>query len=132
VSDAPTLTPQEPGVMPGTDTAKLDAIAAGTVGDFAESLDTLTDDELVQLDAIERQGKNRTTAVGAIVREQTRRAAELIAPTTPEPASDKAPLGDDASYAQMHAREIDPSKLTRPVLTLDGWLLPVPSASPDA
>lgn len=132
VSDEQTLTPQEPGELPTTDTSRLDALAAGKVPDIVEALDTLNDDELVEFTAIETRGKARSTVLGAITREQQRRAAEQAAPTTDEPASDKAPLGDDASYARMHAREVDASKLTRPVLTLDGWLLPLPSASPVA
>ena len=130
MSDEQTLTPQEPGVLPTTDTARLDSLAAGKVPDIVEALDTLGDDELVTLAAIETQGKARSTVLGAITREQQRRAAEQAAPTTAEPASDKAPFGDADSYARMHAREIDATKLTRPVLTQDGWLLPLPSAQP--
>lgn len=131
MSDAPILTPQEPGVLPGTDSAKLDAIAAGKAGEFVEALPALTDDELAQLTAIETQGKARSTALGAIVREQQRREADRQAPATgATETTGPTPVGDDSSYARMHANEIDPRRLTRPVLTLDGWLLPVPSAQP--
>lgn len=132
MSDAPDLTPQEPGVLPGTDSTKLDTLLAGKVGDIVEALDECSDDELVQLVAIETQGKARSTVLGGIAREQQRRLVEAEHPTSEEPAlAEKAPLGDDTTYARMHAREIDPSKLTRSVLTKDGWLLPTPKATPE-
>jgi hypothetical protein len=127
----PDLTPQEPGAISGVDDSKLAALAEGNVGDLVEALDTLTDLELEQLAVLEQQGKARTTALGAITREQQQRAVAADHPADAEPANDKTPLGDPASYAQMHAHEIDATKLTSPVLTLDGWLLPRPSANPE-
>lgn len=129
----PDFIPQEPGVAPDTDTAKLNALAEGNVGDLVEALDALTDDEISQLHLLEMAGKHRTTALGAIQRELQQRAANANAPETdPEPAHAPSPVGDANSYAHMHAREIDATKLKSPVLTLDGWLLPNPSASPEA
>ena len=125
----PQLKPQEPGVNPSVDSSKLEDLAAGNVGDFVEALDYLTDDELNQLAAIEAQDKARTTAIGAIKREQQRRIVAIESPADDEPAAHE-PIGDAASYAKMHARDIDQSKIVRPVLTLEGWLLPVPSAVP--
>lgn len=123
----PDLTPQEPGVLPGTDVAKLDTLAAGNVGDLVEALDQLSPAELEQLAAIEKQGKARTTALGAIQREIDSRD------TSEARASQNVPaiLADESTYANRRAAEIDPGTLTRPVLTLDGWLLPRPSATPE-
>jgi hypothetical protein len=125
------LTPQEPGVIAGLDQSKLEALAEGAVGDLNDELVNLTDDELVQLAGIEEQGKARTVAMGAILREQEHRKADSLL-TLSEPEESAASIGDRDSYANMRADEIDPSKLSGPVLTLSGWLLPAPKASPVA
>lgn len=125
----PDLKPQEPGVAPGTDSNRLEAIAAGNVGEVVEELDALTVSELEQLMAIERQGKNRTSALGAIQREITAReeAEAELAPA----ASRATPIGDASTFARMRAVEVDPRKIDRAVLTLDGWVLPLPKAEPE-
>lgn len=128
MSDAIDIVPQQPGVIAGVDQSKLQTLADGTVGDIAEALPGLSDAELVQLEGFERLGKNRKTALAAINEEQGSRddgSTELVA----EP-SKKTALGD-MQYANMRASELDPETLTRPTLTLDGWLLPRPSASPE-
>lgn len=121
---------QEPGAMPPalSDEAKLEALAEGTVGDLAESLDQLTDVELERLTAIETLGKGRTTALGAIAREQERREIDRNGGNAAEPAAPN--IGDSQSYAHLRASQVDTSKLTSRVLTLDGWLLPKPQATP--
>lgn len=124
------LTPQEPGVAAGVEVGKLEALADGNVGDLVEGLDGLTSIELEQLLAIEQSGKNRTTALGAIQRELDSRASGADNEPTP-PQAERSKLGDDASYARMRGSEVDPSKLERPVLTLDGWVLPHPQAKPE-
>jgi len=123
----PTITPQEPGVIAGVDQSKLDAIADGTVGDLAEALPSLTDVELDQLHTIEAAGKNRKSALQAIHDEQTARG-EVNAAAAPAEDNGKAKLGDDASYANKRGHEVDPRGLARPVLTMDGWVLPLPQA----
>lgn len=126
MTDTP-ITPQEPGAIPGVEHDKLAAIADATVGDLAEALADLTSTELDQLLAIEAANKNRKSALQAIEAELEARAANESAPVE-LPASGKTPLGDDVSYANRPASEIDASKLSRPVLTSDGWLLPAPNA----
>lgn len=125
------ITPQEPGADPSVDESELRDLLNGNVGDLVDNLPALTNAELDQLAILEQQDKNRTTALGAIAREQGKRDVAVTSPADDESAPPAA-LGDDSSYAKMRAREIDPSKLTRPVLTLDGWLLPNPAAKPEA
>ena len=130
MSDPSDLTPQEPGAIPGVDGDKLTALADGNVGDLVEALDSLDENELSQLEAIERQGKARTTALGAIARErQQREEAANGGPQSEAQAHE--PIGDDQSYAHMRASEVDQSKLTGRVLTADGWIMPPPSANPE-
>lgn len=38
--------------------------------------------------------------------------------------ADPLPVATRRSYAKMRAADIDPTKLTAPVMTLDGWLCP--------
>lgn len=122
----PNLTPQEPGDLEVVDNGKIDALADGNVGDLVEALEALDDVELEQILAAEQRGKSRSTALSAIQREQDRRKVDAENPETP--ASNASPIGDDESYALMRAAEIDPAKLQRPVLSKDGWVLPLPSA----
>lgn len=128
----PDLTPQEPGDVPTIDADRIDAIAAGNVGDLVEALDALTDDELEQLHAAELRGKNRSSALSAIQRDQERRKVEAEHPPTGGDIAPPEPLGDAGSYAHMRAVEIDPRKIERPVLSRDGWVLPLPAAQPEA
>lgn len=130
MSEQNDLNPQEPGAIPGVDQDKLQALADGEVGDLVEALDGLDDNELNQLAALERQGKARTIALGAIAREQQQRA-EGDDTDSQANANPHEPIGDNQSYSDMHAHEVDPSKLTGPVLTLDGWVLPTPRANPE-
>ncbi len=130
MSEQNDLNPQEPGAIPGVDSDKLQALADGEVGDLVEALDGLDDKELDQLAAIERQGRARTIALGAIAREQQQRA-DGDGSDPQSNANPHEPIGDNQSYADMHARDVDPSKLAGPVLTLDGWVLPTPRANPE-
>lgn len=121
----PTITPQEPGAIAGVEHDKLVAIANGTVGDLAEALGSLTTVELDQLLTIEGANKGRKSAIQAIQAELAERdtggAVEVA-------QSDKSLIGDGESYANRRARDVDPRKIPRPVLTLDGWVLPAPTA----
>lgn len=123
----PDIQPQEPGAIAGVDQSKLDVLADGTVGDIAEALPSLSDLELAQLATIEAAGKNRKSALQAINDELEGRESpqQPVAPAD----NSKAPLGDNGGYAHLHARDVDPRQLERPVLTLDGWVLPLPQAS---
>ena len=126
------LTPQEPGVIAGTDQDKLAQLAEGPVGDIVAALDALSDGELDQIAAMERAGKGRTSALDAIAREQQQREAGKQEPFAADQVGiERSSLGDADSYAKMRAHEINQDKISRPVLTLDGWLLPRPSASPE-
>ena len=127
----PQITPQQPGDVPAVNTAHIDALRDGNVGDLIEGLDGLSDLDLEALAQAEAAGKNRSTAVSAIQREQERRKADALDPAT-APESEATPIGDTESYARMRAAEIDPRKLERPVLSMDGWVLPLPRTSPEA
>lgn len=122
----PTITPQEPGAIAGVDSDKLTALANGTVGDLAEAVGTLTTVELDQLLTIEGANKNRKSAIQAIQAELAER--DTGGPVVVE-SSGKSLIGDGESYANRRARDVDPRAIPRPVLTLDGWVLPAPTAS---
>lgn len=127
----PTLTTQTPGDVPVNDAAKLEALAAGTLDDLLPALPGLDEIQLDELLILETAGKKRTTALGAIQREIDARDAP---PTAAELAAD-APaqaLYDDTrtKYANKRARDVDPGKISKPYLTLDGWVVPHPSAQP--
>lgn len=124
------LTPQMPGAIASVDDDRIQAIADGNVADLIDVLVELTDDELAALTVAELQGKNRSTAISAIEREQGHRQVALESPADDEPEP-PAPIGDDRSYANVAASEIDPHALQRPVLSRDGWVLPVPAATPE-
>lgn len=119
-----TLTPQTPGELPSVNQDRITTIAQGTVDEVLESLDGLDVLELEQLAAIERQGKDRKTLMGAITRELERREAG----DDPEPTGYTPPAvrGDAARYLDMRAEDIDRSALERPALSRDGWVLPLP------
>lgn len=107
--------PQVPGAYDTTADA-LQELAEGNVGDMVEALEKLTDEELTALHDLELNGKNRTTALNAIHREmESRQGGE--APADPD------------GYANMRAADVDPTRLTGRVLTKDGWVLPLPSAT---
>lgn len=115
------LTVQTPGDTPEAD--KLQALADGTVETLLAELPSLDEIELDQLEALERAGKGRTTALGGIIRERDRRDAEGAPPLEPAAA---APTSGD--YRHLHASQVDPSKIATAVMTLDGWVCPHPAA----
>lgn len=129
---APDLTPQTPGALPAATASKLEDLAALTVADMADELPKLDDDELVALAGIETRGKARASALAAIASEQAKRAADAAVPATGDHAP-KVPnvTGDPESYADRPGTDVDPGKLTKPVLTRDGWVMPGPSAIPE-
>ena len=124
MGESPELSTQTPGELPDVDQDRIAKIAAGTVDDVLEQLDGLSDLELEQLAAVERQGKDRSTLLGAITREIERRAKG----EEPEDTGYTPPgvSGDTVNYASMRAADVDRSKLNRPVLSVDGWVLPIP------
>lgn len=118
------LTVQTPGDTPQAD--KLQALADGTVETLLAELPGLDEIELDQLEALERAGKCRTTALGGIIRERDRRDAEgAPPPDSPEPAAAAPASGD---YRHLRASQVDPSKISVAVMTLDGWVCPHPAA----
>lgn len=60
--------------------------------------------------------------VMALARAQVR--AEMSRDVKVEEEADPLPVATRRSYAKMRAADIDPAKLTAPVMTLDGWLCP--------
>lgn len=128
----PDLTPQVPGALPTVDADKLAELAGCTVGDIVEALPDLSDDELAQLVGHETRGKARASALRAIESEQAKRLADAAAPATGDrPPTTPNVSGDPATFARARAAEVDPRTLIRPVLTRDGWVLPLPAATPE-
>lgn len=125
MSNQPTLTPVEPGATP--DDAAVQSLLAGNVGDVTEGLVGLTDAQLAQALELERGGKNRSTVLGAITREQSHREVDGDVP--PENGDLPNVTGDRETYRDRPATDVDPTKITSPVLTRDGWIVPSPRAS---
>ena len=122
----PNLTPQVPGEVPGVNPESLAPLLEMNVGDLVQGLDALSDDELALLGTLEAQGRGRVTAIKAITTEQLRRAGDIKDDNAP--VAGPEPIGDAVNYANMHAHQVDPTRIPRPVLTRDGWVLPAPSA----
>jgi len=122
-----TITPQEPGVTPLVEIPKLEAVLACKANDIPGALDAQVGDELFMLRTLEVQGKARPTVLKAIdtvigSREVDESLGQEIQGTS------QANLGDRERYARMHAKDVDNTQLAGPVLTLDGWVLPLPKA----
>lgn len=126
MTDPADITPKTPGATPQAD--KLADLVDGTVQELLAALPTLDEIELDQLEALERAGPGRKTALGGIIAERDRRDAGDLPQTESGPAAAHAHAGND--YRRMRAHEVDPSKITSPVLTLDGYVCPHPSAVP--
>lgn len=120
MSNPSNLTPQTPGEAPAVDNDRVAGIAQGTVDDVLEQLGALSLEELKHLDAVEKQGKDRSTLRGAIAREIESR--DDVGTPLPDPKVHN--LGDKTNYAAMRDKDVDPTKIDRPVLTLDGWVVP--------
>lgn len=124
-----TLTPQNPGAptTPAAD-GKIAGITAMTVAEAVEALDDLEKTELQALLAAEQKGDNRSTLTSAIERTiERRQLAEDSHVSDDIPQAGKLE-GDEWKYRDTPAKDIDPAKLDRPVLTADGWLMPAPQA----
>lgn len=124
----PDFTPQEPGVTADLDLPKLQAIQALAPGKIPNALDELDDAELAMLRTLEVQAKKpRAVVLKAIDTVAGQRAADTgLGPVIQ--GNSEANLGDRDSYAAMAGSEIDRSKLRVPVLSRDGWVLPLPRA----
>ena len=123
----PTITVQEPGELPGVDHDRLEAIAGSKVADVIDALDGLTILELERLLEIEQASGARTTALNAIQREIDSRASGA----DNEPAGPSyTPPGDATNFRDQPQSAVDPSNLTGPVLTRDGYVCPLPAAVP--
>lgn len=126
MTDPADITPQTPGATPQAD--KLSELVDGTVQELLAALPTLDEIELDQLEALERAGPGRKTAIGGIIAERDRRdAGDLPQDASAPPV---APASSVSDYRHMWACDVDPRKITSNVLTLDGWVCPHPSAIP--
>ena len=125
----PILTPRTPGELPVSDSAKLEALAAGTLDDLLPAIDGLDEIQLDTLLALESAGKKRTTALGAIQRAIDGIDGERPARTAPEPHPEEMYDDSRAKYANKRGRDVDPRAINKPYLTLDGWVVPHPSAT---
>ncbi len=137
----PNLTPQMPGELPGVDPETVAPLLSKPVVDIVAALPALSDLELTALEILEREGEQRQDVLDVIEIEQIQRlenatnpaAADVeLAPVNeielPPANPDKTMLGETRDYSRMYARDVDVTKLDRPVLTRDGWLLPPPRA----
>lgn len=123
-----TITPQEPGDVPSIDTAKLEAILAKAQNKIPGELDGLSAEELTALRTLEMQGKGRAVVLKAI--DTVLGSMEVDEGLGTEiQGESNANLGDRERYARMHASDVDRAKITGPVLTLDGWVLPINRAT---
>lgn len=142
--DEQSITPQVPGDPPNVDPAETAPLLDEALVDLVATFPDLSDLDLAALEATERNGENREHYLEAIAAEQLRREDAVDQgdgdqqdnPPPPEaPAMvDEAAVehahrvSEDARYRNMRAADIDQAKLTRKVLTRDGWLLPLPRA----
>lgn len=114
------LKPQTPGETAGD--SRLETLLEGTVPEVTEELEGLSDSELEQLAALEKQGSDRKMLLGAISREQARR--EVDGQPEPTPGDTPNVYGNVKDYRNTPASQIDPKKLPHKVLSKDGWVLP--------
>lgn len=111
---------QEPGVLGGVEVNKLDALLEMSVAELSLELDGLSALELEQLKKLEEAGKARIGALRLIV-------AAIDVSKLGEPKAVNNDVYIEHPYAHMNANDIDRSTLTKRVLTLQGWLLPLDS-----
>lgn len=128
------LVVQTPGQLPGTEPSELAPLLDLPVLDLAQGLAALTDAELNVLVDLEhaRDSKEPRAAYRDLLGGEQMRRLEDSNPTS-DPVVDAAAaavvtIGDALDYAHLAARDVDPNKIDRPVLTLDGWQLPTPRA----
>ncbi|WOS40693.1 hypothetical protein [Xanthomonas rydalmerensis] len=119
-----------PGDSGPTDPTALESMLKATIPDIAAGLDDLSDDDLATLQALEMAGAGRKGVTDAIAMEQKRRAREADEAQASTDDAEQSAYGPDAatSYRHLTARQIDASKLTQPVLSRDGWVMPNPAA----
>lgn len=98
-------------------------LAAGLAGLTDAEVNLLTELEQARLDD---DGNPRTAYRDILGAEQMRRLEDNQDTPTERELNAEAvrAIGDARDYAGMLARDIDPANIERPVLTLDGWLLP--------
>jgi len=114
------LQPQVPGEQPasqppeiiGNPAIDLPAIAELSIPELEAQLGGLSVEELLALETLEVDGKNRAGALASI-------AAEIDARQVAQAAA--------AKKAAKQAEKAKPD-FSRPVLTKDGWLVPEPKA----
>lgn len=121
---------QVPGDNGPTESSALESMLRATIPNIAAGLDELSDADLASLLELEAAGASRKGVTDAIVLEQRRRAKDQEADAQANANASFAGSAPDAatSYRHLTAREIDASKLTQPVLSRDGWVMPNPAA----
>ncbi|MCW0370258.1 hypothetical protein [Xanthomonas sacchari] len=121
---------QVPGDNGPTESSALESILRATIPDIAAGLDELSDADLASLQELEAAGANRKGVTDAIALEQRRRAKDQENESQASATASFSGSAPDAatSYRHLTAREIDASKLTQPVLSRDGWVMPNPAA----
>ncbi len=131
-----TLTPQVPGAAPVEPVAQPEGPAAPE--GLADALKLKTNEDLIAMDAEEREGDNRPAVLAVIEAELQARIASLkpaVAALHPseQPRVDPAPAAsapEEAPSALPHAADIDPAAITQPVLCQEGWMVPSKPAPP--
>lgn len=135
----PVLVPKVPGEPPGTDTSDLAPLLELALVDLVAGFPALSSLEIDALVALEEAGDARANVLDALSTEQMRRLEDdlpdgMSAPQDPSPepielttpATTGHVTGDPDTYRNQRAADVDQAGLVRPVLTLDGWLLPLP------
>lgn len=144
------LEPQVPG---DNSPAPADPTAAAPQGDqpsadpvvipdgLVAELEAKSNEDLIALDAAEREGDNRPGYLAAIdqvlqVRIKAMQPSTQLPgapPPPPAPVVDAVPVAALASSSQRpKAADIDPTKITQPVLCEEGWVVPSPRSAPQS
>lgn len=146
MADKKTLRPQMPGAAASPDPladASLAPLFELDDVDVISGLSALDNAELARLAELNDANHNRRPIANAIKAEQTKRTevedagyTKEVDPSLPHalpppPASPPESiygtpgnLGDAVTYSKWRQNQIDASKLTGPVLSLDGWVIP--------
>jgi hypothetical protein len=111
--------PGEPTLTPTDSTAASEATAAGDPG--AES----TTDEQPESPEASADLQAVQAKLAAAERELAQLKAQAAAPS---PAPAPAPAGDAPRL--LRADDVDPEKISNPVLTAQGWVVPAPKPDP--
>lgn len=121
----PQTEPVAGGEQPSSEGAKSEVITDAHVGGVFETV--VSRAPVVDIEAIRAQAKAEVLAE-LQAEFQTAKAALTAQVARAEPG-----IATARSYKDMRAHEVDPDKLTAPVLTKDGWVCPsIPPTMPAA